>query len=500
MDDAEIGRRLRRALARHQAGDLETAAAGYRDVLALDAEQADALHLLGVIADQQGRPAEAVELIRRAIRRNPNEAGFHGNLGNALLGLQQTAEAELAYHAALALDPAQAEWQYNLANILRERGAVAEAEAAFRAALAIEPQYIEALHNLAVLYWEERDAPEADALFRQALALAPRNRALRMHYGLYCLGRDVFDPGWELYESRWRSGRYDEIDWGEAKPLWRGEALEGRHLLLWGEQGVGDQILYGTMLREAITAAQRGALPGHVSVAVSDRLIPLFRRALADLDVQVRARPGAAATADLQCPFASLGTLFRRNALSFAGHDGAYLQADSAMRDMLRQRYQAWARPGDRLIGLSWRSTNPKLGAAKSIPLAEMAPLFAVPGITWISVQYGDMTDEIAAAGAPLHVDPAIDSLRDLDAFAAQLTALDGLVSVSNSAVHMAGALGLPCDLMLARGPGRLWYWPRPDLSDSSQSRWYRSLKLWHQAQPGRWGAPLSALKSAISN
>lgn len=499
MDDAEIGRRLRRALARHQAGDLDTAAAGYRDVLALDAEQADALHLLGVIADQQGRPAEAVDLIRRAIRRNPQEAGFHGNLGNALLTLKQPAEAEEAYRAALVLDPAQAEWQYNLANILRERGAVAEAEAAFRAALALAPHYIEALHNLAVLQWEERDAPEADALFRQALALAPRNRALRMHYGLYCLGRDIFEPGWELYESRWRSGRYDETDWGAGKPLWRGEALEGRHLLLWGEQGVGDQILYGTMLREAIMAAQRGAAPGQVSVAVSDRLVPLFQRALADLDVQVCQRPGAAGLADLQCPFASLGTLFRRDAESFAGHDGAYLQADSTLRDSLRQRYQAWARPGDRLIGLSWRSTNPKLGAAKSIPLAVMAPLFAMPGITWISVQYGDMTGEIAASGAPLHVDPAIDSLRDLDAFAAQLAALDGLVSVSNSAVHMAGALGLPCNLMLARGPGRLWYWPRPDLPDSTQSRWYRSLKLWHQARQGDWEAPLMTLTPALS-
>jgi tetratricopeptide (TPR) repeat protein len=494
MDEAEIGRRLRRALARHQAGDLATAEAGYGSVLALDPEQADALHLLGVLADQAGRPAEAVALIQRAIRRNPNEAAFHSNLGNAHLALGERDAAEAAYRAALALDVKQAEAQYNLANILRERGQVREAEAAFRAALAAQPQYRDALHNLAMLYWEEYDSPEADALFGQALALAPRDQALRMHYGLYCLGRERYEPGWSLYESRWTSGVYPERDWGEGKLLWRGEALAGRHLLLWGEQGIGDQILYGTMLREAIALAG----PGRVTVAVTDRLVPLFSRALSDLDVAVTIREGAAAAADLHCPFGSLGGLLRKSPADFMGHDGAYLRADTAQRDELRRRYEALGAAGNRVLGLSWRSANPKLASSKSLDLAMLAPLFALPGITWVSVQYGDASGEIAASGLPLHVDGNIDSLKDLDGYAAQLSALDGIVSVSNSAVHMAGALGVPCELLLARGRGRLWYWPRPEEAGSDRSRWYASLRLWHQTKQGKWLEVIAALAERL--
>ncbi len=492
---------LQAALTRHQAGDLTAARAGYQAVLARQPEQADALHLLGVLEDQQGRHAEAVALIRRAIAASPLAPGFHCNLGNALLAMGDSDGAAAAYREACALNPGDAEPLYNLANLLRNARKLDEAEAAFRAALHLQPLHRDALHNLAMLLWEEHDAPEADALFARALALAPQDHALRMHYGLYCLGRDRFDPGWALYESRWQSGLYPERDWGMGKPLWRGEELAGRHLLLWGEQGIGDQILYGTMLREAIARAGRG----RVTVAVTDRLVPLYARALSDLGVAVTLREGAAAQADLHCPFASLGALLRRAPEDFAAHDGAYLRADPVRRDALRRRYAGWARPGDRLLGISWRSANARLADHKSIALQELAPLFALPGITWVSVQYGDAAAEINATGAPVRIDDSIDSMRDLDGFAAQLAALDGIVSISNSAVHMAGALGLPCDLLLPRGAGRLWYWPRPVPgavagTDSRQgSRWYHSLRLWHQTVTGDWRAPIANLAARLN-
>lgn len=501
--------RLQAALMQHQAGDLAAARAGYEAVLAMQPEQADALHLLGVLEDQQGHHAEAVALIRRAVAASPRAANFHGNLGNALRALGDHAEAEAAYREANRLDPGDPEALYNLGNLLRDMRRLGEAEAAFHATLRLAPRHRDALHNLAMLLWEEYDAPEADAFFAQALALTPQDHALRMHYGLYCLGRDRFDPGWALYESRWQSGLYPERDWGMGKPLWRGEPLAGRHLLLWGEQGVGDQMLYGTMLREAIQRA--GA--GRVTIAVSDRLVPLYARAFSALGVAVTTREGAAAAADLQCPFASLGGILRRAPADFAGHDGAYLRADPQQRDALRQRYAAWAKPGDRLLGISWRSTNARLADHKSIPLPLLAPLFVLPGITWISVQYGDVAADIATAGAPVRIDDSIDAMRDMEGFAAQLGALDGIVSISNSAVHMAGALGVSCDLLLPLGAGRLWYWPRPapvltavraavsdsDTESDAKSRWYGSLRLWHQTVTGDWRAPIANLAGCLN-
>lgn len=490
MTDSDLLVLLRDGVQRHRAGDLDGARHCYEAVLQRQADQPDALHLLGLLAEHRGDHEQAIELIRRAIALGPAQAEWHGNLGTALLAAGRMAEAEADYRAAIAIDPRYVEGQYNLANLLRRRGAAAEAKAAFEAALALRPAHVDARNNLAMLLWEDLgDMAGAARQFRLLLALAPDDARAHMNHGLFLLAGGTYDEGWAEYEWRWRNKEYDERDWGLGLPRWNGEPMAGRGLLLWGEQGVGDQILHGTMLADA--AARSSAT---VTVAVDPRLVDLFSRSLSPRGIAVVAR-GAPIKATAQCPFGSLGRWLRHGVDDFTA-GGITLLPDPALKQTLRDRYQALA-AGRKLVGLSWRSANRQIGADKSIPLGDLLPVLRQqPGIQWVSLQYGDCAADLAAmrdAGIAIHDDPAIDSFRDLDGFAAQVAALDAVVTVSNTTVHMAGGVGVPCRLLLPAGRGRLWYWP----ATGNICPWYRSVQITRQTQNGGWQDALTAAIAA---
>lgn len=477
---------LRQAVADHRAGNLARARTGYETVLAHDPRQADALHLLGVLKDQAGDHAGAVALIEQAIAMQPAEAGFHGNLATALLALGRGRDAAAAYARALALDPDYAEGHYNYANLLRSLGEATIARQHFERALELQPQHVQARNNLAMLLWEDmEDRIAAQRQFDLLRQIVPDWPVGRMNEGLFHLASGDFVSGWRGYEWRWRNPDYKERDWGLGLPRWDGTARPGATLLLWGEQGAGDQILYGTMIEDA---RQRSG--ARLVLAVEPRLVPLFARSFAGRDVSVVAR-GTQVAAAAQSPFGSLGAILRQSEADFAGK-GRYLVADEHRRQQLRKEYLRLAN-GRRVIGLNWRSANATIGAHKSIPPALLAPVLAQPDVFWLCLQYGDVEEELAvlrSEGGTIHRDTLIDGFADLDALAAQVAALDGLVSVSTTAVHVAGALGVPTRLLLPRGRGRLWYWP----GEGSQSRWYDTVLISRQNRQNDWKSVVECL------
>ncbi len=481
---------LNAGMERHRAGDLSGAATAYQEVLRQMPQQADALHLLGVVSDQQGAHEEAVALIAQAIAIAPGEASFHGNLGTALLALQRHDEAEAAYRQAVRLDPAYTEGHYNLANLLRGTGAAEEARRHFEAALAQQPGHAQARNNLAMLLWEDMgETAAAEQHYRILRQIAPDWATGRMNHGVFCLAQGDHRQGWREYEWRWRSETYPERDWGMGLPRWDGRHLGEAGLLVWGEQGVGDQILYGTMLADAQRLCGGGMI-----VAVDARLVDLFARSLSGSGAAVVVR-GEPVQAAMQCPFGSLGTLLRQAATDFAGK-GRYLRADPERREDIRRRYLSVA-GGRQLIGLSWRSGNRSIGRHKSIPLPQLAPPLHRRDILWVNLQYGEVREDLTflrQQGVDILDDESIDSLRDMDGFAAQVAALDSVLTVSNTAVHVAGALGVPARLLLPRGRGRLWYWP----GEGDSSLWYDSVRIFRQKAPDDWTEVLRDLEGKL--
>jgi ADP-heptose:LPS heptosyltransferase len=311
------------------------------------------------------------------------------------------------------------------------------------------------------------DLAGAMAAFRRAIALSPKFEAAHNNLGAALLTTEHWSEGWSEFEWRWRLGDNPALRTRHRLPLWQGDDLNGRRILLWGEQGIGDVVLFASMLPDLLaTGAQ-------VSLEIEPRLIPLFRRSFPQIQLFAWDTVPADAAFDVQANIGRLGLFLRTSADRFAGAK-PYLIPDPARVADFKTRYAALG-SGPR-IGISWRSAS-QAYRRKSLQLEDFAPLFAAfPGATFISLQYGDTAADIARAeqicATRIHRDSSFDNWTDLDGLVAQIAALDAIVTVSNLNAHLAGATGIPTHVLVTQNT--LWYWPH----EKPASAWYPSLRL----------------------
>lgn len=334
--------------------------------------------------------------------------------------------------------------------------------------------------------------PEAaERLYEQALARHPDSVDLHYEYAVLLLKRGDFARGFARYGNRWGARAFAQ-NRRPALPLpaWDGEAPL-RRLLVMPEQGIGDQIVFSALLPALAARVE------HLAIALDDRLQPLLERTWPRLE-RVRENPATldAATLaeryDAWIPAGDLGRLAQEG----IGWTGGALRADPQRSAALRAAYRARF-PGKRLVGLSWKSRRAAFGQRKSIPLADWQSLLAQPDCQFISLQYGDVGEELREVaerlGISVWADPAIDSFNDLDGLAAQIAALDLVITTSNTTAHLAAALQAPTWVLLPDGPALLWYW-----GYGEHSAWYPGARLFRCAPGGDWTPALAAVAAAL--
>ncbi len=484
---------------RQTQGSIQEAAACFRNALALRPDLAEAAMNLGNILQDEGRLAEAAASHEQALAARPGFAEAHYNLGNVRHTQQLLGEAAACYERALELKPGLAEAHYALGNTRQAQNDLAAAEACFHRALALRPTYAEAHYNLACVLQQQGRIFDALPYFQQAVDLKPGYSQARFGQALAQLQSGDFERGWRNYEWRWQSIDHDTPMRNYPLPLWTGEPLPGGRLLLWGEQGVGDEIMFAGLVGDAIRSGNR------ITLDCDPRLNPLFARSFPTVEVvSSGALPGAAqekvldphplsaAGVGAHLPTGSLPGLFRTNQPTSAAELGPYLKADPAERDRFRAAYT----DGRRLVGLAWHTKNRNTGRGRCTDLAALAPLFALPGIRWISLQYGDfgaLEAEVAAAGVDLLIDRRVDQFADIDRFAAQVAAMDLVLSIDNSTAHLAGALGVPVWLLLPYAAN--WRW----LLDRADTPWYGSMRLFRQPSPADWRSAIESARESLA-
>ncbi|HYC02705.1 MAG TPA: tetratricopeptide repeat protein [Azospirillaceae bacterium] len=471
---------LPQAFALHEQGRTAEAEAAYRSLIAWKQDDADALHLLGLLRFQAGDGAEAAHLIGRAVEARPGFATAENNLANILQAAGRLAEAERHYRAALAAKPDFVEAWSNLGTVLQGLGRLDQAEEALRTAIEHRPGHAEAWTNLGSVLKELGRAAEAETCHRRALGLAPGMAMAHTNLGsaLRVLGRGEeaeaalaraleIEPGqplarfnrallrleagdlaggWPGYEDRFVAKR-DQPARRLPMPRWRGEDVSGRRVLVWREQGLGDELMFGSLYRDL------QARCGHLVVECDPRLVGIIARALPG--ATVRAETRAPRDADVEVPAGSLPGLLRPRTVSFDGRP--WLTPDPALAGHWAERLGALG-PGLK-VGICWRSglrSAEREGLYSR--LEEWAPLFRLPGISWVSLQYDSVAaePELAAAEARHGITiarwPDLDLADDLDGVAALVAGLDLVVTAATAVSEMAGALGVPC-WRFGRGP-----------------------------------------------
>lgn len=473
------------------AGQWSEAAAAFRQAVTLNPAMADAHAGLGIASTRLERLDEAAAAHRRTVELQPSNAKFWSSLSFAEVDLGNSESAIVASRRAIALDPHMAEPHNSLGAALKLQGRLTDAIAAYRDAILLRPDYGKAYNNLGVALNALGRFEEAMAAYDQAASFDPDYAIAQGNRGLLSLLLGDFDNGWRDYESRLRMTRGPVTQRYVELPAWQGESLSGKTLLLWSEQGIGDQIMFAGLLPELI---ERGAF---CIIEADPRLEPLFRRTWPGLAFRSAApvsAPVVGDRVDLQSPLGGICRWLRFDLDSFAASRDGYLKADTGKTVRLRQHYRD--RLGERpIVGVSWRGGTGEIAKVRSIALTAWLPILRQTSFGFVNLQYGDCRPDLAAArdaGVTILHDEAVDPLGSLDDFAAQVAAMDLVISVDNTTVHMAGALSIPTWVLLPKVPDWRWLLERED------SPWYPSVRLFRQHEVGEWRAVIDRVAEVL--
>ena len=472
------------------AGRHEEALALLDNALGQWLDHPELLNALGVVLGRLERTREAIGAFRAALRQDPARVPVLANLGKALLRAEEVEEALTTLNKALSLSPEDPELRLLIAMAEEDRDPYPDGQRVLLEALHLKLRDPQLLSTLGWRLIHRGLLEEALHAFEQAHRLTPNDPTLTMQLATAYLRRERFEEGWPLYEERWRyqasAASQDVSTCASLLPRWQ-PGMSCDRLLLLGEQGLGDQIMVASMLEE-IT----GWAP-HLALMADPRLRPLFERSFPHLQFVAIGQGCDPAAFQAHLPMASLAAHLRQRKEHFLAHRRPYLLADPDRTRTLRRRHSTG---GVLVCGIAWRSTNPDVGDRKSIHLQRLATTLALPRVRLLSLQYGDTRRDIEelrrATGIEVAEDPEVDTTNDIDGLASLISACDLVISTSNTAVNLAGALGQHTWVLF--DPLADWRWGTED----GESLWYPEVRLFSQRQAGDWEGVLQAVRGEL--
>ena len=462
-------------------GKLEEAINAYYQVLKIDSTDAKTYNNLGILLKEQGKFKEAVDAYCKALKIFPNYADTYNNLGNVFQLQGNFEDAEIVYKKALELNPNDARTHNNLGVANQKQKKFKEAGDAYCKALKIFPNYADAYNNLVNVLLLQGDFEGAMVAYEKALGINSQFSEAHKNLGMLMLLNGEFELGWKKYEWRWKCHDFPSENRNFPQLSLDGTDLSNKSILIWTEQGIGDEIMFANMLETLSWMTDK------ITVECEERLVPLFQRSFPKMQfVSREQKPNPILLdrqIDYQVPIGSLAQWLRKNESQFP-NKGSYLLASSEKASQLREKYENLT-DGRFLVGISWKSINHSIEKEKNTILENWTPILSQKDCFFINLQYGNTEQEIrkycSSTGTLIYTDQEINPLKNLDDFAAQISALDLVISISNTTVHMSGALGKKVWTLLPYVPDWRWMLKRED------TPWYPNMKLFRQSQMHDW-------------
>lgn len=423
----------------HRAGNLEGAARIYDKVLGFsDARNLTALHhMAGFLASDQWYGA-AMALNMRVLHEAPEHVESWCNLGICLYRLGRQKAAEAAYREGMRINPEAEEILANYSGCLVNTGRPDD------------------LIDIA----------------RECVRLYPENAQGHQHLALGLLEQGRYQEAWEHYEWRWRLPENAKNRRPYKAPLWDGRKVGT--LAIHGEQGLGDEIMFMSCLRNVAPRC------GKVVIEAAKRLVSTFAAAL-----------GLPVASPVYPDHASL--------IAAEGEPDAYIPMGSLPGVVgLPDGRPYLPRPvrsgnGRPRVGIAWRGGTDKTHKrARTLKLAELAPILAVPGIEFVSVQYGDGGEVDEANLHGLGWDPLG---RDFDRAMVAIGSCDLIITVQQTAVHQAGAMGIPCWVLTPRATS--WQFTE---AHGDRMIWWDSVRLFRQGDDAKWEPVVERIAAELRN
>lgn len=494
------------AIALEGAGELHKALHMYERALALDPEDPEIYLNLGLVASKLRMFEGAEKFYRIYIAMEPNSHQGYNNLGTVLREQQRFDEAINIVRSAIYQFPDKAELWNTLGSIVMEQGSIRDARLFYEEALRLAPNLARTYHNVAYAVAHTGPLEDALAYYEKALKMMGKHPdAIEARHGraqiLLALGR--LQEGWTDWEIRHDRRFRGSFIYAINAPRWEGQDLSGKRLLVMGEQGLGDEILFATAYRDLIA---RLGPDGKLVITSDSRLTTLLQRSFPEAEIRLYANRRHNGKGVRICPW-----LTDERSIDYFSTNGSTLrflrptvESFNTGRPLLipdPERVQHWRTKIDALgpgksVGFCWRSMT-TTGSRKKYfsSLDDWGVVLKQPGIKFINLQYGDCQSELdyfaKQFGVTVHNFSEIDLKDDLDELAALAGALDLAISAPTASGAIAAATGTETWI-----PTICYSWTQ---LGTDHYPWYpKSRGFWPQ-QFGDWPEVMAKVATALS-
>ena len=471
-----------------QLNKLDEAVISYKKSIQLKTDYAAAYNNLADVFKNQGKIEETIVSYKKAIQLNPNYAEAYNNLGIILRELGELYDSEKSYRKAIKLNPNYSEGYFNLGITLRDLGRLGESENNYKKAIELNSNRAELYNNLGVVLRELGKLDESEQNYEKAIKLKPDYADAYNNNSFTLLLKHDFKKAYDFSEWRWKTKHKIGEKFNTSKPLWKGES--GKRILIWKEQGIGDEIIFCSMLSELKAKSEK------LIVHCDKRLIPLFKRSLSkDIIFEGSKNNINEKDYDVHIPMGSVSKYFRENLKSFSVTSKGYLKADKDRT--LKIRNKLLKDKKQTLIGISWYTKSRiQMASFRNIFLNDLVSVLKNNDTKIVSLQYDHKSDEIEDLkknnGIEINLLPEVDNRNDLDGLASLISACDLVVSIDNFTVHLAGSLGVKTKILLPYTMDARWGF------EGEKSYLYKSVKLYRQTELGDWKKVLKKLENDL--
>ena len=491
LDDNNIPINLQLARLYYRLEKYEAAHLIYKHLIELDKNNFDIIleyikNLLNL-----NKAQEALMLLKKIDFNKQNEDKILSLEGLANLRLNKFHEAEKNALNALEINNENYDAYLVLGTIKEKLGLLDMAIVYYTQATKLNKKSHVAFNNLATCYSFIGEVNLSISTFKEAIKINPLFYSAIYGLGQMQIYNGEFNQGWLNFQERWRSKDYLHQKLKTSKPLLKKLENKSFKLLAWNEQGLGDQVMYGSMFNEL------SQLTSKLTIKLDKRLINIFEKTHPKINFIDNKNDIKENEYDFHIPFGNIGIFLRSKKEDFLKTNFPYIYGNNETKSFILNKYKE---KKCLLVGLSWSSSNILLSDHKSLSLETLHPILKINNIKFISLEYKDNSDEINLIkekyGIKILKEDSIDNFNNIEGLCSIIDACDFIISCSNTNAHLSGALNKKTYLLLPKGKGRLWNWN----INEEFSLWYPKTKIFQQSIINNWEYPINNLKDEIIN
>ena len=431
---------------------------------------------------------DAIKFLEKNKNVNSMDYFCQMTLGLANLKKKRYSLAKTYFLNSIKINPNNCQSYNLLADYYSEIDDFKNAKLNYNKSLSISPNNNQALNNLAAVSFFEGNFKVAENLYNLAL----KNNNIdydSIYYLSQCqLAMCNYKSGWKNFEYRWLANQFKSKKLKTNLPKFFINS-DKKNLLVWSEQGIGDQILFLRFLDYLCPYIN------NLSIYIDSRLHKIIERMGLKVNFINKNNQIKDLGINSQISLGDLGSLFVKKNSNLIKSNGGYLSPDFEKSNNIKKYFSTTTKY---ICGISWTSKNEDIGNNKSISLEILKPILSLKNITFVDIQYNDTKDEREKFYKNYNIKiekiQSIDNFNDLNGVASLIDICDFVITVSNTNAHLCGALGKKTYLLLPKGKGRLWYWS----SENNKSNWYPSIEILQQNVVGCWDSVVTNLSKTL--